>query len=145
MKGEEILDVRVVMKGGNVKFQTPQGEVVMIPFSGTASGRIFHGIVEDCGVDTQIVNAAGVRHMSARYCLTGTDCAGNPCHIYVENNGYFSGKFHMPFPTVPTFLTDSEVLAPYLHADRFVGEGVSEADGLHIHFYELAPGGETET
>ena len=90
-------------------------------------------------MDTQVVNAAGIRHMSARYMLTGTDKAGNAAHIYVENNGWFdnSQPFAMPFRTVPTFYTDSAALAPYLHATRFTGKGVVEADGLHIYFYEL--------
>ena len=48
----------------------------------------------------------------------------------------------MPFHTVPTFYTDSKALAPYLHCNRFVGEGVDEADGLHIYFYEI--GGQTD-
>ena len=85
-----------------------------------------------------MVNAAHVRHMSARYMLTGTDEEGCPCHIYVENNGWFDDLHKsMPFHTVPTFYTDSPRLAAYLHRNQFVGEGVDEADGLHIYFYEI--------
>ena len=110
----------------------------MIPFKGTVEGPIFNGIVEPCGVDTQVVNAAGVRHMSARYMLTGKDSAGKDVHIYIENNGWFEEKYRtMPFHTVPTFYTDSEVLAPYLHRNQFEGEGHIKEDGLHIYFYEI--------
>ena len=74
---------------------------------------VFNGIVEPCGVDTQVVNAAHVRHMSARYMLTGKDSAGQNAHIYVENNGWFNDLTKtMPFHTVLTFYTDSETLAP---------------------------------
>ena len=42
------------------------------------------------------------------------------------------------FHTVPTFITDSPVLAPYLHqTGRFEGEGWGKEDGLHILFYEI--------
>ena len=138
MERKPILDIKVDMNGPSVRMKGENGEVLMIPFSGSVKGDIFSGIVEPCGVDTQVVNAARVRHMSARYMLTGRDAEGNACHIYVENNGWFDdSKKLMPFHTVPTFYTDSPKLAPYLHRNQFVGEGVNEADGLHIHFYEI--------
>lgn len=49
------------------------GDVVMIPFGGTAKGEIFSGTVLPGGTDTQTVDLNGVRHMSARYTLEGTD------------------------------------------------------------------------
>lgn len=137
MDRKPVLDIRIEANGPAVQLQGEGGEVLMIPFRGSVEGGIFHGIVEPCGVDTQTVNAAHVRHMSARYMLTGVDAEGSPCHIYVENNGWFDDRHRsMPFHTVPTFRTDSPRLAPYLHRDQFVGEGVEEADGLHIRFYE---------
>lgn len=141
MDRKPVLDVRVEFNGPAVQMKGENAEVVMIPFAGSVSGECFTGIVEPCGVDTQLVNAAGVRHMSARYMLTGRDREGNDCHIYVENNGWFDGpELSMPFRTVPTFHTDSPALAPYLHRDQFIGEGVNGEDGLHIRFYEA--GGE---
>ena len=137
MRNKPIFDIHIEFNGQSVQLKGENAEVVMIPFRGTVKSDLFSGIVEPCGVDTQVVNAAGVRHMSARYMLTGTDSDGQEAHIYVENNGWFSGEFHMPFATVPTFYTDSRVLAPYLHTTRFVGEGRNEADGLHICFYEI--------
>jgi len=115
------------------------GTVKMIPFKGSVEGPIFTGIVEPCGVDTQITNQNEVRHMSARYMLTGKDNTGAACHIYVENNAWFTGGDRpVPFKTVPTFLTDSKALAPYLHRNQFIGEGLREEKGLFIRFYELA-------
>lgn len=138
MAGKMILDVKVEMNGPAAHMKGENGEVLMIPFKGSASGEIFNGIVEPSGVDTQTVNAAGVRHMSARYMLTGTDSAGNDCHIYVANDGWFDDAHpQSPFRTVPAFLTDSPALAPYLHCNRFVGEGSDGDDGLHIRFYEV--------
>ena len=138
MKQKPIMDIKIEANGPAVHLQGENSEVLMIPFKGSVKSALFNGIVEPCGVDTQVVNAAHVRHMSARYMLTGTDSAGQDAHIYVENNGWFDDLTKtMPFHTVPTFYTDSKALAPYLHCNRFVGEGVDEADGLHIYFYEI--------
>lgn len=141
MERKPILDVKVEFENFKpVSMEGENGSVVMIPFSGTVKGEIFEGIVEPCGVDTQVKNAAGIRHMSARYMLTGKDKAGQDAHIYVENNGWFdenTGKMTMPFHTIPTFYTDSKVLAPYLHRAQFVGEGHQLDDGLHILFFEI--------
>lgn len=138
MGRKRILCIKIEANGTSVHMKGINGEVDMIPFKGYVKSEIFNGIVEPCGVDTLLVNAAGVRHMSARYMLTGTDSAGNEAHIYIENNGWFDDKTKsMPFHTVPVFYTDSEVLAPYLHRNQFTGEGVMEEDGLWIYFYEI--------
>ena len=135
-----VLDIKIDFNGEILRMEGKNGGVTMIPFTGSVKGEIFNGIVEPCGVDTQVLNAAKIRHMSARYMLTGKDKNGKDCHIYVENNGYFdesNGPMTMPFKTVPTFYTDSEVLAPYLHTNQFMGEGHGLEDGLHILMYEL--------
>jgi len=134
-----ILEVHVETDpAGTVSLTGELGTVKMIPFRGTVTGPVFSGIVEPCGVDTQITNQNEVRHMSARYMLTGKDREGRDCHIYVENNGWFTdGARPAPFRTVPAFLTDSPVLAPLLHRNQFVGEGLRDESGLWIRFYEL--------
>lgn len=138
-KSTPILEVHVETNPeGTVMLTSEIGSVKMIPFKGTVTGPIFNGIVEPCGVDTQITNQNEVRHMSARYMLTGTDRDGRDCHIYVENNGWFTdGARPTPFRTVPTFITDSPALAPLLHRNQFVGEELRDESGLWIRFYEL--------
>ena len=140
MTRKPILDIKIDMMGESVRINCENAEVVMIPFKGSVDCELIKGIVEPCGVDTQIRNAASIRHMSARYMLTGKDQAGQDCHIYIENNGWFderNGHMTMPFHTVPTFYTDSKLLAPYLHRNQFEGEGHAMEDGLHILFYEI--------
>lgn len=138
MERKVVLNIRIEANGPALHMKGENAEIDMIPFRGTVSGELFSGIVEPCGVDTQIVNAVAVRHMSARYMLTGKDPDGQVAHIYVENNGWFDDRTKtMPFHTVPTFYTDSAKLAPYLHSTRFEGEGVNLNDGLHIIFYEI--------
>lgn len=138
MEGKPIIEVKVEFNQPGFKMKTEQGDVVMIPFYGKVYGELFSGIVEPWGVDTQILNQAGVRHMSARYLLTGKDKDGQECHIYVENNAFFTDDLpHPTFKSVPTFYTDSKLLSPYLHRNQFVGEGSVEKDGLWIRFYEI--------
>lgn len=134
-----VLDIHVLTKEAVELDAGPAGSVVMIPFGGTVTGTVFEGIVEPCGVDTQVVNPAGVRRMSARYMLTGRALPpyeGN-CHIYIENNGWFSGQPELPFTTVPAFLTDHPRLRELL-SRPFIGKGFVEEDGLHIRFYEVS-------
>lgn len=138
-KAEAIMEIFIETDpAGIVEFASELGYVKMIPFSGRVDSPIFKGIVEPCGVDTQITNQSDVRHMSARYILTGMDADGTECHIYVENNGWFTdGAQPKPFRTVPTFITDSKRLAPYLHRNQFCGEGLRDETGLWIRFYEV--------
>ncbi len=138
MNREPVIEVKVEFDQPGMKFETETGEVSMIPFYGTVKGKLFNGIVEPWGVDTQVKNQIGIRHMSARYMLTGIDSAGEKCHIYVENNGWMTDdRPSRKFRTVPTFITDSKTLAPYLHRNQFEGQGSVEEDGLWIRFYEI--------
>lgn len=133
-----IFEVHVDMTTPGKKFTTELGEVSMIPFAGTVKGELFNGIVEPWGVDTQIKNQIGIRTLSARYMLTGTDHTGNNCHIFVENNGWLNDdKPSRTFKTVPTFYTDSPALQDLLHRNHFIGTGTVEEDGLWIRFYEI--------
>ena len=140
MEKKPVLDIKIESNGENLHLEGENGVIDMIPFKGSVDCELFKGIVEPCGVDTQVRNTAMVRHMSARYMLTGKDKDGQDAHIYIENNGWFDereGHVTMPFHTVPTFYTDSKALAPYLHQNQFVGEGHILEDGLHILFFEI--------
>ena len=133
-----ILEIRIDMTIQGKTIKTARGDVSMIPFGGIVKSDLFNGIVEPWGVDTQITNHIGIKTLSARYMLTGKDKEGQDCHIYIENNGWLDdSKAPGPFRTVPTFLTDSKVLAPYLHRNQFIGIGSMEEDGLHIRFFEI--------
>ena len=134
-----ILEIRVTIDRNEISsLEGPGGDVVLIPFSGTAQGEIFTGQIRPGGVDVQRVHLSGVRHMLARYMLEGTDYTGAACRIYVENNGWFSGGARTPvFQTVPTLITDSAALSPYLHQNCFVGEGTPDEQGVVIRIYEV--------
>ncbi len=138
MSDKLIFEVSVEIDGGAVSFlKGPAGEAVMIPFGGTVRGELLNGRVLPGGVDTQRVNQNGMRHMSARYMLDCVDKDGEPCRVFVENNGWFETQ-SLPFKTIPTFMTDSKKLAHYLHCNNFRGEGHFEAGGLVIKFFEIS-------
>ena len=139
-KDKLIMQVYVKLVQENiVDLKGPAGTVKMLPFTGTVEGEIFNGIVAPWGVDTQVTNQVGVRHMSARYMLVGKDNQGNDCKIYVDNNGWFTnGEQPRPFITVPTFYTDSPALSEYLHQNKFRGEGHPGGNGtVTIKFFEI--------
>ena len=79
--------------------------VVMIPFTGTAEGELFKGIIKGTGTDTQKIAADGVCRLSARYMLEGSDHTGAKCRIFIENSTGTDGVLR------PTVVTDSEALA----------------------------------
>jgi hypothetical protein len=138
MPDKLIFEVAVTIDPAQIShLKGPAGEVIMIPFGGTVAGELFNGRVLSGGVDTQTVDQNGVRHMSARYMLEGVDKNGEPCKIYIDNNGWFVGDMAMPFKTIPTFFTDSKALAPYLHSNKFRTEGHPRQGGVTIKVFEI--------
>ncbi len=113
------------------------GTIVMIPFTGKAESELFNGEILPGGVDTQLIDVNGIKHMSARYMLEGEDHTGEQCKLYIENNGYFHVDAPKPFKTIPTFYTDSKALSAYFHSRRFRGEGHRDESGLIIKFFEM--------
>lgn len=102
--------------------------IVMIPFTGEASGPYFNGSVIGPGVDTQKINKGGIAVLSARYMLEGKDSAGNTCRVFVENQGSFETGF------TPSVVTDSPVLADWETANLYAtAEGIPE--GVMISIY----------
>ncbi|MCI8594259.1 MAG: DUF3237 domain-containing protein [Oscillospiraceae bacterium] len=120
------------------ELEGPTGKVKMIPFPGTVDSPLFRGVIRPGAVDVQVTNAAGIRHMCARYFFDGTDATGKPCHLFVDNNGYFEpDSSPSPFRTAPTFLTDSPELAPYLHSAHFRTEGHPREGGVEIRVFDV--------
>lgn len=143
MADKLIFEVYVEIDENDISYlKGPAGEVVVIPFTGTVRGELFNGRVLSGGVDIQKVNQNGVRHMSARYMLEGVDAEGESCHIYVDNNGCFESQ-SLPFRTIPTFITDSKKLAPYLHTNNFRGEGHLIDGNTVIKMFEICDQGYT--
>lgn len=111
---------------------------IVIPFTGDVRSDLFTGVIMPGGTDVQTINTVGVKHMCAKYVLSGKDYTGAECKIFVENNGYMTlNEVETEyFTTCPTFITDSEALAPYLMANHFRTEGHGVADGVEIRVFD---------
>ena len=113
------------------------GSAAIIPFDATVESTLFTGKTLPGAADVQVTNAAGIRHMCAQYMFTGLDSTGQPCKLFICNEGFFEpGSHPRPFHARPTFLTDSKALGRYLMQDRFRAEGSMEDDCLHIRIYD---------
>lgn len=102
--------------------------VNMINFEGKSESEYFTGKVMSGGVDTQFGDSTSYR-LSARYMLEGIDKAGNPCHIFIENEG-FAGE---PY-TAPKILTDSPSLS-FLNDAKLKGKVDDSSGQLTIRIY----------
>lgn len=105
---------------------SPNGIVRMLSFEGRADSPYFRGMVMD-GTDTQIQRRGDYNRLSARYILHGVDYTGQPCKIFVENNGEDTGIVI----THPVIFTDSVALS-FLETEPLVGH-LTTKDGLTIH------------
>lgn len=138
MSQKPVMIIHVVIDRSNCpEMLMPDGKVKIIPFTGTVEGEIFNGEIMPGGSDVQVTNPAGVRHMCAQYMLKGTDNTGAPCHIFVENHGYFErGHQPRPFEAWPTFRTDSAALRTYLQGMHFRAEGHRTEAGVDIRVFD---------
>lgn len=120
------------------------GGVSFIPFTATVESELFSGKTVPGACDVQVENPAGSRNMCAKYMFRGTDCAGNGCFLFVENNGYLAEVMrHDPFfHAYPRFMTDSPVLGEYLSQQRFRSEVQGRDWGVEIRIYDVLKEGE---
>ena len=139
MAGKRIMVVNVsINKEDRTEMITKDGKVVFIPFSGEVNSELFCGKIRPGGVDVQVTNAAGIRHMCVRYICEGKDYTGAECKIFVENNAFFEPESKpRPFHACPKFMTDSAALAEYLERPHFRAEGWGRPDGVDIHIFDI--------
>jgi len=101
-----ILEVRVTCREP-LTVQGKNGSVVMVPFTGEASGPYFTGRVIGPGVDTQRYDKNGKGGLSARYILEGRDREGRACRVFIQNEGAPETGLR------PRIVTDSPLLSPW--------------------------------
>lgn len=82
------------------------GWASMIQFGATADCENFKGTIVADNVDTRLQFNGQLETLSARYILSGTDKDGNPCNIYVENNGISENGTMVTEPIVITDCPD---------------------------------------
>ena len=112
MANEQLMQIRVTcLEPASVTGKTRK--IVMIPFTGEASGLYFTGSVTGTGVDTQKIENDGTFRLSARYMLEGKDFEGNACKVFIENQGNRDIGF------TPAIVTDSPALADWETAELY--------------------------
>lgn len=115
--------------GASEEVKGSNGNASMIHFRGSSDCAAFKGkIVSDCA-DTRLQYSGQVQTLSARYILEGTDADGDPCKIYVENNGIDDNGM----VTEPTIITDNPDFAG-LRPHPLHGT-VSWGSKLNIHMW----------
>lgn len=102
-------------------------------FDGSAEGEEFNGNILPGGIDTQKYIEGKAGSLSARYILEGTDKAGKPCRIFIENNAVDGEEY-----TKPVLFTDSEVLE-YINRSEFAGKIKTDGGKLVIEIYMKQP------
>ena len=102
-------------------------KAVLLPFTGECDGPLFKGKILPGGVDTQRIDAQGRCALSARYVLEGMDDQGQPCRIFIQNEGVSAPGQELL--THPIIRTDSESLR-WLETAALIGR--IEDHGGHI-------------
>ena len=105
------------------------GKASMIHFGGRGECDNFNGKVVADSVDTRLKYTGKIETLSARYILEGTDAKGNPCRMYVENNGIDNNGM----TTEPVIITDCPDYA-WVETAPLHGT-VSWETGLTIHMW----------
>ena len=123
----EVLRILIKPTGSN-QVNSGKGFFNMVLFDGECDCENFKGKVLPGGVDTQHYYAEGKGRISARYMLEGVDKEGNPCKIFIQNDGEHDSGF---LPTTPKVYTDSEALRWLEDAD-LIGHLIFEGDKLII-------------
>lgn len=126
----DILDIQIVFEK-TVQIETEEKAVKLIYFSGSCETEYFSGTVLQGGIDTQILTGSGGT-VSARYVLEGTDAAGIPCRIFVENEGVLNEAGEMR--TKPKFVTDSHELS-WLNNSELKCRFFMEDSKFHVIMY----------
>ena len=124
------LDI-IIMESVKVKGNTAEAE--MFFFGGSCNCENFNGVILPGGIDTQMQRNDENRTLSARYILEGTDCVGESCKIFIENNAEIAENGVIE-KTNPVIITDSKALS-YLETAELYGRVSFKEDGICIHIY----------
>lgn len=137
---KQIMTFQIFIDDSQVSDMTgPFGGVTFIPFTGKVESDLFTGEVLPGAADIQVENVAGSRNMCAKYMFKGKDSTGAECHLFVENNAYFTkaNKQDPYLHACPRFITDSRVLGDYLCQSHFRSEVHGRDWGVEIRIFDV--------
>ncbi len=124
----EILRIKVFLTD-QIAVEGGAEKAVMLPFTGSCESPLFTGTILPGGVDTQRITPDGRCSLSARYALSGVDCEGKACKVFIENVAVSSPGAAMI--THPTLRTDSAALR-HLETAELTGRIESFPDHIEI-------------
>lgn len=113
--------------------KSAKGQVNMICFGGRCDCDFFRGEILTGGVDTQLYLTGEPGRLSARYMLRGTDAAGTPTCLFIENNGENDADGNCI--THPRIFTDNPAL-DWLEEMPLTGRIQGREGGVTICFYK---------
>ena len=102
-----------------------------LPFTGTADGPAFHGVIDPGAADVQQWRGFKARHCLADYTLTGADHTGAPCRIHIVNEDKGDGWS-------PTVTADSAALS-YINSEPCTEYFEPRKRGPVIHIFNRPP------
>ncbi len=126
---EEVMIIHVKLSKKSYYLKSKELDVCMLPFTGTAEGPYFRGEILGEGIDTQMIYHDGRFALSARYMLEGTDYKGNPCRVFIENNGEAMDQ------CIPSIVTDSSELQ-FLSEQKLFSKVVAAEDSITVKIYK---------
>ena len=106
MAGELLLTMDVVCQDP-CEVHGMTRNIVVIPFTGRATGRLFSGEIQPFSADTQTTQKDKLTVQSARYLIRGKDYTGRECRVFVEIQGDVMNGYS------PVITTDSPALADW--------------------------------
>lgn len=130
---EEILRVYVKIEE-SFAVNGQKTNVNMLHFSGHAESKFFKGVILPHGIDLQRGAVDKPMNLSARYILEGEDYEGNPCRLFIENNGSNNEAGEMV--TKPMIVADSKVLA-WMEEAELLGSLSFEEGMVIIHICKV--------
>ena len=122
----ELFAVDVKLTGRHTE-RKGSGMEITLPFTGTADGSAFHGVINHGAKDVQHWRGLKARHCLADYTVTGVDFTGEPCTVHIVNEDTGNGW-------MPTVTTDSEALA-YFNTEPCTEYFESRKGGPMIHIF----------
>lgn len=126
---EEVMTIHVKLSKDTYYLKGKEMGICMLPFTGTAEGPYFKGKILGEGIDTQMIYHDGRFKLSARYMLEGTDYKGNPCRVFIENNGEAMDR------CIPSIVTDSLALQ-FLSEQKLFSKVVGFEDAIEVRIYK---------
>lgn len=99
-----------------------------LAFNGYCDNDYFKGVILPGAFDN-MKQQNSEKTLSARYMLVGTDCKGDSCHIFIENNAKQGATY-----TLPTVFTDSKALA-YLNNSELIGYLDNTNNQFYVRIY----------